>query len=189
MQIPVQNAGPDYRTLFESVSGLYLVLSPTLHIVAVTEAYLEATLTRRAEIVGRSIFEVFPDNPDDPAASGVRNLHASLERVLQTQAPDAMAVQKYDIARPDGTGFEEKYWSPLNSPIFNDRKELIYVLHRVEDVTEFMRLKQKGNEQEKLTEALRSHADSMENEIYSLKHRERIISRILWTDTSVVIER
>src|SRR2546428_7515922 len=32
--------------------------------------------------LGRGIFDVFPDNPDDPAADGVRNLRASLERVL-----------------------------------------------------------------------------------------------------------
>jgi len=44
---------------------------------------------------------MFPDNPDDPAASGAANLRASLERVLATRAPDTMAVQKYDIRRPD----------------------------------------------------------------------------------------
>ncbi|MDR3712427.1 MAG: ATP-binding protein [Puia sp.] len=157
---------PDFRRLFESLSGLYLVLSPSLHIIAVTDAYLAATLTRRSEIMGRSIFDVFPDNPEDPAASGVRNLHASLQRVVYTKMPDAMAVQKYDIPRPDGSGFEEKYWSPLNSPVFGADNELACVLHRVEDVTEFMRLKQKGSEQEQLTEELKTRADRMENEIF-----------------------
>ena len=37
----------DFRLLFESVPGLYLVLWPDLSIVAVSDAYLTATLTER----------------------------------------------------------------------------------------------------------------------------------------------
>src|SRR5579884_3171098 len=91
----------DYRTLFESAPGLYLVLAPDFTIVAVSDAYLHATMTRREAILGRGIFEVFPDNPDDATATGVANLRASLERVLKNRAADTMAVQKYDIRRPE----------------------------------------------------------------------------------------
>jgi len=45
---------PDFRTLFESPPGLYLVLTPSLVIVAVSEAYLKATMTKRKEILGGS---------------------------------------------------------------------------------------------------------------------------------------
>ena len=109
-----------FKALFESSPGLFLVLKPDLTIVAVSDAYLFATMTRRDEIVGRGLFEVFPDNPGDPAATGVRNLRASLYRVLRHKAADAMAVQKYDIRRPEaeGGGFEERYWSPVNSPVW-----------------------------------------------------------------------
>jgi hypothetical protein len=67
-------------------------LTPDLTIVAVSNAYLQATMTSREDILGRRLFDVFPDNPDDPAASGVRNLQASLSRVLESRAADAMAV-------------------------------------------------------------------------------------------------
>src|SRR5690348_16234194 len=96
----------DFKKLFEGLPGLYLILSPDLHIIGVTEAYLKATMTTRAGILGRHLFEVFPDNPDDPKADGVRNLHASLQTVLQTLKTDVMAVQKYDIRRPDSEAFE-----------------------------------------------------------------------------------
>src|SRR6478752_4059396 len=99
---------PDFRALFEAAPGLFLVLSPELIIVAVSQAYNDATLTRREAIVGRHLFDVFPDNPDDPTADGVRNLRASLERVLATRQAHVMAVQKYDIRKPDGT-FEERH--------------------------------------------------------------------------------
>ena len=159
---------PDFRALFESAPGLYLVLTPDLTIVAVSEAYLGATMTRREAILGRGLFEVFPDNPDDPAATGVANLKASLGRVLAHRQPDAMAVQKYDIRRPEseGGGFEERHWSPVNSPVLDAEGRVTYIIHRVEDVTEFLRLKQHGSEQERLTAELQSRAVRMEAEIY-----------------------
>jgi signal transduction histidine kinase len=159
----------DYRQLFESVPGLYLVLAPDLTIVAVSNAYLRATMTRRDAIVGRGIFECFPDNPDDPTASGVANLRASLERVQGERVPDAMAVQKYDIRRPEseGGGFEERYWSPVNWPVLGEDGALAYIVHRVEDVTEFVRLKQHGHD----LDALRVRAEHMEAEVF-LRARE-----------------
>src|SRR6188472_1252320 len=97
---PAPAPQPDFRALFESAPGLYLVLTPDLRIAAVSDGYLRATMTQREIILGQGIFEVFPDNPDDPAATGVSNLRASLERVLRDELTDAMAVQKYDIRRP-----------------------------------------------------------------------------------------
>jgi PAS domain S-box-containing protein len=159
---------PDFQALFESAPGLYLVLAPDFKIVAASEAYLRATMTKRDEILGRGIFEVFPDNPDDPAATGVRNLRTSLERVSQNRVSDTMAVQKYDIRRPESEGgrFEERYWSPVNSPVFGSGKEIAYIIHRVEDVTEFVRLKVQGIEQDRLTQELRTNAERMEAEVY-----------------------
>ena len=161
-------AQPDFRALFESAPGSYLVLTPALFIVAVSDAYLRATMTRREEILGRHLFDVFPDNPDDPSATGVSNLRASLNRVLQNRSSDALAVQKYDIRRPEseGGGFEERYWSPVNSPVLDKNGNVAYILHRVEDVTEFVRLKQVGSEQHRVTEELRTRAAEMETEIF-----------------------
>jgi signal transduction histidine kinase len=153
---------PDFRRLFESVPGLYLVLTPELEIVAVSDAYLQATMTKRQEIIGRNLFDVFPDNPSDPAANGTKNLRASLDRVLKGRSADTMAVQKYDIQRPrfEGGGFEERYWSPVNSPVLEGDGTISYIIHRVEDVTEFVRLKTSQ------TEELRAQAERKEAEIF-----------------------
>ncbi len=161
--------GPDFRALFESAPGLYLALRPDLTIVAVSDAYLNATMMRRENVLGRGIFDVFPDNPDDPHATSVNNLHASLDRVLRDHCADAMAVQKYDIRRPasEGGGFEERFWSPINLPVLGPDGELGYILHRVEDVTEFVRLTQQGALQGKLAEELGARAARMEADIMS----------------------
>lgn len=130
----------ELQSLFESLPGLYLVLTPEFKIVAVSDAYLQATMTERAKIIGQGLFEVFPDNPDEPAATGEINLRASLNRVLEERVPHTMAIQKYDIRRPDGV-FEERYWSPINSPLLGADHQVQYIIHRVEDVTEFVRKK------------------------------------------------
>ena len=157
----------DFRALFEGAPGLYLVLDPDLNIVAVNEAYLTATMTRREDILGRGIFDVFPDNPEDPEATGVGNLRASLRRVREHLVPDTMAVQKYDIRRPpeQGGGFEVRYWSPLNTPVLEGSGRLAYIIHRVEDVTEFVRLKEAESRQEAVTTELRERTSEMEAEI------------------------
>ncbi|PPS41213.1 ATP-binding protein [Chroococcidiopsis sp. TS-821] len=160
----------DFQTLFESVPSCYLVLAPDAQftIVAVSNAYLRVTKTQREQILGRGLFEVFPDNPNDPTATGVQNLRRSLATVVQNRQTDVMAFQKYDIPRPvsEGNGFEERYWSPVNSPVFGKNQEVIYIIHRVEDVTEFVRLKQQRNEQYQQNQALRDRTEQMEAEIY-----------------------
>lgn len=131
----------DFWAVFESAPDAYLLLAPDpprFTMVAANEARLRATLTRREDVVGRALFEVFPDNPDDPGATGVRNLQASLAEVMRTGKPHRMALQKYDIRSADGQ-FEERWWEPLNAPVFDARGRLIYLIHRVEDVTERVR--------------------------------------------------
>lgn len=139
---------PDFRRLFESAADLYMVFTPSLQIVAFSDAYCRATMIQREHALGRHLFDVFPDNPDDPAANGVRNLRASIARALQYRRPDPMPVQKYDVRRPDARGriqggaFELRYWACVNTPIFNDAGEVAWILHRAEDVTEQVQLRE-----------------------------------------------
>jgi len=172
---------PDFRVLFEASPGLYLVLNPDFVIVAANEAYLRATMTQRDEIIGRGIFEVFPDNPDDPAATGVSNLRASLQRVLQLRKPDTMAVQKYDVRRPvaEGGGFEERHWSPVNAPVLDTNGNVVWIIHRVEDVTEFVRLRQQGNEHQREAEDLRQRTERMQAEILRRSHELQLSNQAL----------
>jgi signal transduction histidine kinase/CheY-like chemotaxis protein len=132
----------DFESLFQAAPGSYLVLDPDLVIVAVSDAYLRDTMTVREQIVGRGLFEVFPDNPDDPEANGESNLRASLDRVRRDHVPDTMALQQYDIRRPDadGGGFEVRFWSPVNSPVLEPDGTLAFIIHSVEEVTESVRV-------------------------------------------------
>jgi signal transduction histidine kinase len=186
---PTPATAPDFHLLFERAPGLYLVLNPDLTIVAVTDAYLSATMTVREQIVGRGIFEVFPDDPDDPAAEGVRNVRASLERTARDLVTDVMPVQRYDITRPDGT-FEQRYWSPTNSAVVDADGRLRYLLHRVQDVTEFVQAGQTvtvANPQQ-ATDDLVAVADAMAAEVFASNRRVAETSRQL-KDANAELER
>ena len=127
-----------FQIQFESSPSPYLMLDPGpgLHIIDINDAYAQATMTRRAVVAGRPIFEVFPDNPDDPRADGVSNLYASLRAAAASGRPHAMPIQRYDIRDPDGR-FVERYWRPFNTPVLDSEGRLAYLLHHAEAVTEF----------------------------------------------------
>ena len=126
-----------YRALFESAPGLLVVLDPgDYRILAVSNAYLALMMRSREEIVGRVFFEVFPDDPANPDATGTANLLASLERVKATLKKDAMAVQKHPIINRDTGRLEDRYWTPLNSPVLDADGRLAAIIHRTADITD-----------------------------------------------------
>lgn len=162
----------ELESLFESLPGLYLVLTPDFKIVAASDAYLTATMTTREGIIGRGLFEVFPDNPDEPGASGVSNLRASLNRVLEKGGGDTMAIQRYDIRRPDGV-FEERYWSPINSPVLGADQQVQYIVHRVEEVTDFVRNKSRHAG---MSADFSARMEQMEAEVFQSSQRVQAVN-------------
>jgi PAS domain-containing protein len=169
MAVPQKKAAakspPDFEALFAACPNPYLVLDRDLIIVGVNDAYCKATMTKRNEILGHHLFDVFPDNPDDLNSNGTGNLHASLIRVLEYGRPDAMAVQKYDIRKPasEGGAFEVRYWSPLNTPVLDEAGDVRWIIHYVEDVTEIVEkraqetaMQEFAREQQRIIKELRS---------------------------------
>ncbi|MGE3387270.1 MAG: ATP-binding protein [Bdellovibrionales bacterium] len=154
----------NFELLFESSPDMYLVLTPDFYISAASDAYLKATLTKREQIIGKHLFEVFPDNPNAPSATGVSNLRDSLNRVLKKKATDVMAIQKYDVQRPPekGGGFEVRYWAPSNHAVLDKGGEVRYILHRVEEVTDMVLLRQERLQHGKSQADLRKMPDQNE---------------------------
>ncbi|MER5382762.1 SpoIIE family protein phosphatase [Streptomyces sp. NPDC002688] len=130
----------DYGGVFHALPGMVALLTPHMVFVDANEDYLSNSGRSREQLVGRYLFDVFPDRPDDPTANGMRNLEASLRRVVETGERDAMALQRYDVESLDRPGvWQERYWSPVNAPVIGEDGTVVLLVHRVEEVTELIR--------------------------------------------------
>ncbi|MFJ5829372.1 PP2C family protein-serine/threonine phosphatase [Streptomyces sp. NPDC093089] len=160
--------------------GALALLTPGLVYADVNEAFLTAAGRTREQVVGRYLFDVFPDNPQDPSATGMRNLRASLERVVATGERDSMAVQRYDVEDPDRPGeWRERYWSPVNTAVLASDGSVALLLHRVEEVTELIRARGGGDRAQVLESELYTRARELQevNERLRRAHaREREVA-------------
>ncbi|MBD3137395.1 PAS domain-containing sensor histidine kinase [Microbispora bryophytorum] len=133
----------DYEVVFRTGPALSAVLTPTLVIVAVNDAFLEVSGHRREDLLGRDLFDVFPPNPaapEDSEQQGAQMLRTSLEQVMTTRRRDFMPLQRYDVEMADRPGvFEERYWSTVNTPVLGSHGEVRCILLICEEVTDFVR--------------------------------------------------
>ncbi|MFG2937361.1 PP2C family protein-serine/threonine phosphatase [Streptomyces sp. NPDC048282] len=130
----------DYAAVFQTLPGMVALLTPELVYADANEEFLRMAGRRRENMIGRYLFDVFPDNPNDSTATGMRNLETSLLRVLATGERDTMVLQRYDVELPDRPGhWEQRYWSPVNVPVLGPDGKVVLLVHRVEEVTELIR--------------------------------------------------
>ncbi|BFV56380.1 hypothetical protein KCMC57_up14840 [Kitasatospora sp. CMC57] len=132
--------GVDYRAVFHALPGMVALLIPDLAYADANDDFLRLSGRTREQLIGRYLFDVFPDNPNDPTATAARNLEASLRRVLASGERDTMALQRYDVESTTRPGeWEERYWSPVNAPVLDDEGRTVLLVHRVEEITQLIR--------------------------------------------------
>jgi PAS domain-containing protein len=130
----------DYAEVFRQLPVPVLLLTPEFDIAEMNLAYLQVAGRTREELLGRNVFEAFPDNPWDPEASGVRNLDESLRRVLASGEPDALAFQQYDVEVPGNPGvFAQRFWCPVNAPVFGPDGRVVLIVQCVEEISDKVR--------------------------------------------------
>jgi PAS domain-containing protein len=130
----------DYEAVYRHLPIPVLLLTPEFVIADMNLAYLQVAGRTREELLGRDVFDAFPDNPSDPDSTGVRDLSASLGRVLATGKPDALSLQKYDVEVPGRPGlFAQRYWCPVNAPVFGPDGRVVLIVQCVEEITDRVR--------------------------------------------------
>ncbi len=130
----------DYISVFQSLPMPALLLSPDFIMIDLNRAYERISGRSREELIGRPLFDAFPDNPTEPGVTSSGNLGASLRRAVASGQADAMAVLRYDVKAPGSSGdFAERYWCPVNVPVHGPGGELDCIIHAVEEVPELIR--------------------------------------------------
>ncbi|GAA1281787.1 hypothetical protein Psi02_37910 [Planotetraspora silvatica] len=177
----------DFGAVFKVLVAPLLVMTPDFVIVAATDSYLKVTGRSRADLLGRHFFAVFPGDPHDPDAQGPECLRASLERVLATGERDTMALKRYDIEASDRPGvFEERYWNMINTPVLSPEGEVELLIHRTEEVTDF--LAQLGRSGEHGVAGTRAELEATSADVYARARELQDLNERLKHTTSALQE-
>src|SRR5688572_30418112 len=111
----------DFEKVFELLPGNHLIIEanpPHFTIAAISEELLQTTAKKRKDVIGKNIFEIYGENPENNLDSGPAKLRQSLENVIRTKQSEHMPLTRYDVPNKEGR-FEERYWRPSNKPILN----------------------------------------------------------------------
>jgi len=103
--------------------------------VAASEERLRATMTRREDVIGHPLFEVYDGGAASPGNSQLR---ASLAEVARTGRPQELKTIGYPLRRPhdEGGKYENRYWDVVNVPVLDEQGQVSYIIHQAENVTE-----------------------------------------------------
>ncbi|SEG93259.1 PAS domain S-box-containing protein [Actinacidiphila yanglinensis] len=180
--------GLDYRTLFTALPAPCIVLDRDLVIVAVNDAYLEVTGRPATDLLGRNFFEANPPDPGDPASDGAEVQRGSLEAVLFSGRKSMLLMQRYALPRRDRTGrFEPRWWNVINQPVTGPDGRVELIMHRVEDVTEFVRTERRvadGSTDEAPRAEIFSRAEELQRANLSLQE-----SALRTKDVALALQR
>ncbi len=125
---------PHLRQVFEALPESLVILSPDLTVLFANRWYQQATGVSLDTMVGRPIFDVFPDSSTEHEIGVVK---ASLQQVSTTRAPHQTDRLRYDLPTSDSNDVSTvRYWQGHNIPVLDEGGQIQYIVQRVRDVTE-----------------------------------------------------
>ena len=138
--------GHGYKDIFYNSQVPMLIIAtdaPAYTMLDVNNAYLSATNSSRHELIGKSVFSVFPANPTDNVSKNIERTQFSFQEAINNKLPHIMSNYRYDIPIPGSTDFEERYWTTSNTPVLDDEGKVIYLIHSPDNVTELFKVGQR----------------------------------------------
>lgn len=106
--------------------------------MAADGAYEKTSGRAAADIVGKVVFDAFPESPftdDDPESPA--NLRRSRRTVLATGEADGLPLIRY-VVEDDPGRYVERYWNIVNVPLLGNDGRVDLILIHPEEVTSFI---------------------------------------------------
>lgn len=114
--------------VLETVGGQFLIRDAN-------KEWLNGLAKKGENLIGMSIPEVFPENPEHLGTSG-EVIHNSLNKAFVKGEPDNIETLRYDMLNCETDEFEEAYWQIENIPIKDETSGMvIYILFIARDKT------------------------------------------------------
>ena len=127
----------DYKKLFHSLTAPYIVFDaddPTFTIIEENEAHASVAMVRRQDVIGKPLFDAFPDTSEEYVKNGNSRLLESIRKVIKTGQQDVMPDLKYDLKDTEGN-LKVMYWSVSHHPVFDQDGTVRAVYQATEDIT------------------------------------------------------
>jgi PAS domain S-box-containing protein len=125
-------------SVFNALPGIAVLLqpdSPRFTIMAVTDDYVTSTMTRRKDLVGKGLFEMFPDDPRSKRSAGIQTITNSLQSVVTNKQSHVIQDLRFDIYNDTTGEFEFRIWRIHSKPVLDAGGDVQYIIHQVEDRT------------------------------------------------------
>lgn len=118
----------DFNALFDLSPTPLMVLDTSLHFVAANQCYLSVTASKREELIGRYVFDVFSESPERQAEA-----KSCFERALAGEENE-QEPHPFSIARRGG--YVEVWWMTHHLPLHDASGSIVGVLQHCRDVTD-----------------------------------------------------
>lgn len=134
--------GEAFQSFFKNSAQSIVVKANAPHftILAVSDCFVQVSLKTREELLGKSLFDIFPDNLESPAGRHSA-LNAFMEVIEKKEKVD-LPIYKYDIFSYKTSKMEPLYWSNSNQPVFDGAGEVAYIVNTTTSITSEVLLKQ-----------------------------------------------
>ena len=119
----------DFTTLFSITPMPLMVLDTELRFVTANHCYLAVTARALDDLVGRYVFDAFPETPERQAEMLI-GFKGALAGDENSQEPHAFA-----IVRPEG-GYQDVWWTTHQLPVRDADGKIVGIMQHCRDVTE-----------------------------------------------------
>jgi len=109
--------------------------APNFTFIAVNEAYCRMTQVSEDQLIDKSLFEAFPENPDESKPTGIEKLKGSFLKVIATKNIDELDQLRYDIILEDGE-FKQVFWKVINTPILDEEGSVEFIINTATNITQ-----------------------------------------------------
>ncbi len=134
---PLVSKDLDFKHVFDGMTDSYMIMDRDLNIVYANAAYLKSTQRTLDEIVGRYVFDAFPDTEER-----VAEVLAEFNGALQGRVT-LLKDQYFELDHADGTR-QTHCWRAVQTPYFGDEGAVEFVVQHAEDITERKALEERN---------------------------------------------
>ncbi|GAC1313535.1 MAG: hypothetical protein NVSMB24_36890 [Mucilaginibacter sp.] len=112
--------------------------APDFTIAGANEAFLHMTNSERHRIVGKGIFDAFPQKADDSGSKRRKIIYNSLVHAFLVKKAHKITLLRYDIPIKHTDDHDERFWNFDTYPVLDETGQVKFIIQNPVDVTKMV---------------------------------------------------